>query len=277
MPTQTFEDYLHSKYSTPNSGTAHSYLKAIEILNRIFSQQDVFQLNNQSLADITDPVLMARVIDFVAEEEDKCRREEKSIFDLGQPNQKSYPKKRFCTAAIRRLGEFINRNCFDEVTNVLMQSEHNGLKLSKKLQKRFKINDEGTDREVRAKRRIGQDIFRAMLLDIYDSKCCLTGIDIPEVLRASHIIPWSENKNTRLNPENGLCLSATYDAAFDQHLITFDEDYRLILSPMLKEAYTSEAFHKYFLSFEGKAINLPSIYHPSQQFLQKHREKLICA
>lgn len=159
----------------------------------------------------------------------------------------------------------------------MRDTAQNGARLSSALSREFNINDEGTDREVRAKRRVGQNIFRAMLLNIYNSKCCLTGIDIPEVLRASHIIPWSENKKTRLNPENGLCLSATYDAAFDQHLITFDENYRLVLSPMLKEAYTSEAFRKYFLSFEGKAINLPSIHHPSQQFLQKHREKLIVA
>lgn len=104
MPTQTFEDYLHSTYSNQNSRAAGSYIKAIEILDRIFSQRDVFNLNNQSLADITDPILIAQIIDFVAEEEDKFRNEQNSIFDLGLRTQTSYPKKRFCTAAIRRLG-----------------------------------------------------------------------------------------------------------------------------------------------------------------------------
>lgn len=275
MSTQTFQDYLRAKFSSQNSGTVHSYIKAIQILDDIFSQHDVFGLNNQSLADIKDPVLISRIIDYVAEEEDKFRREEDSIFRLGNPNQTSYPKKRFCTAAIRKLGEYINRICCLEATNIMMQEEQNGAKLSRKLRDRFNINEEGTDRIVRAKHRLGQDIFRAMLLDIYSSKCCLTGIDIPEVLRASHIIPWAENSTTRLNPENGLCLSATYDAAFDKYLITFDEDYRLVLSPFIKEVYTSEAFHKYFLAFEGKAIELPTLYAPSQNFLQKHRERLL--
>lgn len=72
-------------------------------------------------------------------------------------------------------------------------------------------------------------------IDIYEYRCCLTGIEVPEVLRASHIIPWSGSKNTCLNPENGLCLSASYDAAFDKHLITFDEDYRLVLIPVIKK------------------------------------------
>ena len=134
----------------------------------------------------------------------------------------------------------------------------------------------GTEKEVRAKHRLGQDMFRHMLLDIYKSKCCVCGLEIPEVLRASHIVPWSEREDTRLDPANGLCLSATYDAAFDKHLITFDEDYRLVLSPTLKDVYSSEAFKTHFLNYEGKKISLPSIFIPSQVFLEEHRERLIC-
>ena len=150
-----------------------------------------------------------------------------------------------------------------------------GATLSKKLIKRFHINTEKTEKEAQAMRRIGQDMFRAILMNIYSYKCCLTGLDVPEILRASHIIPWAENKENRLNPENGLCLSATYDAAFDKHLITFDEDYRLVLSPVLKEEYTSEAFKTHFLSFEGKKMCLPDIFIPSQDFMAIHRKKLI--
>lgn len=276
MASQTFEDYLHTVYSSKKSNAANSYIQAIKIIEDLLKKTERFNLNGKSLAELRDPVLIAQIIDYVAEEEDKFRRAEESIFNLGKPTQKSYPNKRFCTAAIRRLGEFINRICCEEAVDEMhdMRS-HNGSKLSSKLIDRLQINDKGSDIEVRAKRRIGQDIFRAMLLDIYDSKCCLTGLDVPEVLRASHIIPWSECVKTRLNPENGLCLSATYDAAFDKYLITFDEDYRLVLSPLLKEEYTSNAFKTYFLNFEGKAINLPTTYLPSQKFLEIHREKLI--
>lgn len=274
MASQTFRDYLYSSYFKKNSGTASSYLKAIQIIDQLFQKKDPFNLQNKSLTEINDPYLIARIIEYIALEEDKFRNKTESIFDLGKPTQTSYPKKRFCTAAIRRLGEFINRGCVVEATD-MMQKEHNGLKLSRNLMRKFQINDAGTDIEIRAKRRVGQDIFRAMLLKIYDSKCCLTGLEVPEVLRASHIIPWAEQVNTRLNPENGLCLSATYDAAFDKYLISFDEDYRLILSPILKEKYTSAAFREYFLNFEGKAIHLPSIYKPSQEYLAMHRAKLM--
>lgn len=271
----TFRDYLNSAYGAKKSGTVSSYLKAISILDEIFKQDDIFNLNNLSLSEIRDPYVIENIIDFVAAEENKFRANEPSIFDLGKPTQTSYPQKRFCTAAIRRLGEYIKSVCDAEVMQLVNTSKQDGMNLSEKLLNRFRINHSTTEKESVVKHRIGQNIFRAMLLDIYSSKCCLTGLDVPEVLRASHIIPWSECKETRLNPENGLCLSATYDAAFDKHLITFDEDYKLVLSPMLKETYTSEAFKKYFLKLEGKAIMLPFKYQPSQQFLEKHRDKLI--
>ena len=271
----TFQDYIYSTYSNKNSGTAASYLKAIQILDELFQIKDIFNLKGRSLSEIKDPYLIERIIDYIAEEEDKYRHGEISLFDLGKSTQTSYPRKRFCTAAIRRLGEFVNLICCEDATDIMRSSTHKGSKLSSDLLKRFNINDKGTDKEISAKRRVGQNIFRAMLLEIYDAKCCITGIDIPEVLRASHIVPWTECIDTRLNPENGLCLSATYDAAFDKHLITFDEDYRLVLSPVLKEEYTSEAFKTHFLKYEGTTIVLPSMFKPSQDYLSKHRAKLI--
>jgi putative restriction endonuclease len=115
-----------------------------------------------------------------------------------------------------------------------------------------------------------------MILADYGAQCCLTGLNVPDVLRASHIVAWKDDKPNRLNPANGLCLSATYDAAFDRHLISFDEDYRMIFSPQLKEYYSNEAFKTQFLAFEGRRIALPKRYCPNQVFLEKHRQKL-CA
>lgn len=89
--------------------------------------------------------------------------------------------------------------------------------------------EEGRVRVATAKIRLTQSRFRRWILQIYDLKCCVTGLAVPEVLRASHIVGWSEDARVRMNPSNGLCLSATYDAAFDRHLISFDEDYRFFL------------------------------------------------
>jgi hypothetical protein len=86
--------------------------------------------------------------------------------------------------------------------------------------------------------RIGQDIFRASLAEYWQSRCPLTGITDPALLRASHIIPWKdcETDAERLDVHNGLLLSALWDAAFDRGLVTFDDDGRPVFSPKLSEA-----------------------------------------
>lgn len=274
MVHNTFIEYLDAKYPA-NSGSKKSYLVALSIIDRLFALNDKFNLNHLPVMEIRDPFLIEQIVDFVADEEDKYRAGQASFFDDGSPKQSSYPRSRFCTAAIRRLRDFINHKCICETTQFLAKSRHNGKRISTDLLNRFKINHAATEKERLIKQRIGQQLFREMLLSIYDTKCCLTGLDIPEVLRASHIVPWAECEDTRLNPENGLCLSATYDAAFDKHLITFDEDYRMVLSPMLKDVYTSEAFHNHFLKLEGKKITLPVKFMPSQKFMESHRAKLI--
>ena len=86
--------------------------------------------------------------------------------------------------------------------------------------------------------RIGQDIFRARLMDYWHGRCPLSGISEPALLRASHIIPWSECESDaeRLDVHNGLLLSALWDAAFDAGLVTFDDDGKVLTSPRLESA-----------------------------------------
>lgn len=82
-----------------------------------------------------------------------------------------------------------------------------------------------TEAERLVVQRIGQDIFRASLMDYWQGRCPLTGITDPALLRASHIVPWSEctDDAQRLDVHNGLLLSALWDAAFDRALVTFDD------------------------------------------------------
>ena len=94
-------------------------------------------------------------------------------------------------------------------------------------------------------------------------------------LRASHIVAWSADKQNRMNPSNGLCLSATYDAAFDRHLISFDDDYRMILSSALRECCTNDVHRRYFLKFEGTRLTLPCRFLPSRALLARHRQCMV--
>jgi hypothetical protein len=83
--------------------------------------------------------------------------------------------------------------------------------------------------------RVGQDIFRAALLDYWGGRCPLTGISDPALLRASRIVPWAECDTDahRLDVHNGLLLSALWDAAFDAGLVSFADDGALLTAAAL--------------------------------------------
>jgi predicted restriction endonuclease len=85
---------------------------------------------------------------------------------------------------------------------------------------------------------VGQDIFRQALMKYWNGRCPLTGITDPALLRASHIVPWSECESDaqRLDVHNGLLLSALWDAAFDAGLVSFYDDGRVLRSPALSPA-----------------------------------------
>jgi len=133
---------------------------------------------------------------------------------------------------------------------------------------------ETTEKVTISKIRIGQSFFRKMILANYDYKCAITGNPIPQLLRASHILPWYQFPEQRLNPQNGICLSALHDAAFDRRLISFDDHLRLILSPQLKKEISSESLSLNFLQYEGKPLTPPERFNPDPQFLKWHRERV---
>lgn len=103
----------------------------------------------------------------------------------------------------------------------------------------FEKKIEGLPRSTEVERlaiqRIGQDVFRTSLVEYWDGKCPLTGIDDSALLRASHIIPWKDcaSDAERLDVHNGLLLSALWDAAFDRGLVTFDDGGEPQYSPIL--------------------------------------------
>ena len=93
----------------------------------------------------------------------------------------------------------------------------------------------GTEVERMVRQRVGQNKFRDAMLDYWGGACAVTGVAIPEVLRASHAKPWAEcaTDAERLDVFNGFLLSANLDALFDRFLISFDEQGVLVTSPAL--------------------------------------------
>lgn len=131
-----------------------------------------------------------------------------------------------------------------------------------------------TEKESIVKVRKRQSFFRNTVLVSYNNRCCITSNPIPELLIASHILPWSKYPEHRLNPRNGLCLARTHDVAFDRGLISFDEDYRLILSSYLEKFLPDKTLEVNFVIYKNKQINLPDKFQPNPDFLLFHRENI---
>jgi len=129
----------------------------------------------------------------------------------------------------------------------------------------------GINKTIQTKARVGQNFFRKAVLSSYNWRCCITGLAVPRLLVASHIIPWSEDAENRLNPRNGLSLSMLHDKAFDIGLITINEDMTVRVSR--KELVDDDAFYNAaLLSYEDKPISLPEKFFPHADFLAYHRK-----
>lgn len=124
------------------------------------------------------------------------------------------------------------------------------------------------------KTRVNQSVFREIILANYSNKCAITGIDIPELLTASHIIPWSKSEEHRLNPENGICLSPLFDKAFDKGLISFTADFRVKFSSELKDKIATKSYSNIFEPVENLKISQPIKYLPRIEFLEYHQKHI---
>ncbi len=132
-----------------------------------------------------------------------------------------------------------------------------------------------TEIQTTVKARRGQQFFRQIVLNSYDVRCCISGINVPRLLVASHIKPWGKFPAERLNPRNGLCLSSLHDAAFDAGLITLDGSLKVVLSSRLRKFFPQPALEQNFVPFEGQPIRLPEkLAEPDAEFLRYHREEL---
>lgn len=277
---QSFIDFIFAT-NTDGSGKAASYVRALDMLGPILTKHYPNPIiggsmwHGFSLADIH------------ALHEWICAEMKKGAASpvLADFESPSYWTKNFCSAAVRAYGEFLATEAFANGIVSKVSGETGGKAVALKAEALIDTTSssdleahlnltakDGKEKLAAVKVRVNQDIFRKMVLQNYGSKCCITGLSVPDILRASHISPWAEDEKNRLNPENGLCLSATYDAAFDSHLISFDEHYRLVVSKEIKDHYTDAAAKSYFLNREGQTMSLPTKFLPSQPLLEKHRE-----
>ncbi len=176
------------------------------------------------------------------------------------------------------------KECWNEFVNnreeLLFESErilalYEGSSIEKKYKNEIKgipSDITGETKIQQIKSRVNQNVFRQIVLANYENQCALTGIDIPELLVASHIIPWSQNEQERINPENGICLSSLYDKAFDQGLISFDNNLKVIFSERLQSNVGKAYYDNYFRLIKGKSLAETKKYTVNLIFLEWHRD-----
>ena len=282
MLRQSFTDFIFAT-NTDGSGKAASYVRALDMLGPILTKHYPKPIVGGSMWHGFTLSELKAIHEWLCAEARKGTANAKAL-GFESP---SYLANNFCSAAVKAYGEFMAAEAFEDEIVAKVSGETSGKSVAQKAETLIETTaktdleahlnltaKEGKMKLAAVKVRVNQDIFRKMVLANYGGKCCVTGLAVPDVLRASHISPWAEDEKNRLNPENGLCLSATYDAAFDRHLISFDEHYRLIVSKAIKDHYTDAAAKSYFLDREGQTMSLPTKFLPSQALLEKHRELL---
>jgi predicted restriction endonuclease len=101
----------------------------------------------------------------------------------------------------------------------------------------------------------------------------MSGLRVPKLLVASHIVPWSMDTQNRLNPSNGLCLSALHDRAYDQGLITVLPDFTIRVGEVLRHAELDPFAQTSLAQCQGQAIRLPERFRPASEFLEAHARR----
>lgn len=119
--------------------------------------------------------------------------------------------------------------------------------------------------------RVGQHFFRRAVISAYKGRCCITGLSDARLLVASHIVPWRADGHNRLNPRNGLCLSALHDRAFDQGLFSLTESFKIILAREVKSMPTNQFAADWLVGLDGRSIELPEKFQPLEEFTNWHR------
>ena len=133
----------------------------------------------------------------------------------------------------------------------------------------------GTERDIIIKQRINQSFFRSTVLSAYNFHCCISGVNVTELLEACHIVDWSQDERNRINPQNGLCMNSFFHKAYDKYLLGITPDMRIVVSEELLSGSIDTSFLDYLKTLNGRKILLPDKFLPQKELLAIHHDKFI--
>ncbi|WP_243700351.1 HNH endonuclease [Halorussus pelagicus] len=114
--------------------------------------------------------------------------------------------------------------------------------------------------------------FRETVLERYDGRCPVSGVDCAGLLDVAHILPWSEFADRRAEFRNVLALDKTHHAAFDRGLFTLDSTYRLRVNPAFET--DSDLLRRTLVDKDGEKIRFGEAAKPSPEYLRTRNERL---
>lgn len=167
-------------------------------------------------------------------------------------------------AKVPEAGEIIEASGHPDVENPLIVAAEDSVETA--IQNDTTMTS--TEREDIIKARRGQGKFRRNLESIEDG-CRITGVTDRRLLRASHIKPWRlcETNHERLDGNNGLLLTPTFDLLFDQGYISFRDGGSCIISAKLPEAQLV------LIGLSATNVLAPKLFNEQQRlYLKFHRE-----
>jgi len=159
---------------------------------------------------------------------------------------------------------------FGALYDVLRTAAAHARTLPNRVADAFRRETAGMPRSTEAERvvvqRVGQNLFRSALLDYWQGRCCVTGLAVPELLRASHIKPWAacDSDDERLDVFNGLLLTPHLDALFDAGLMSVGDDGHVQLSSQL----SADTLERLGI---GSPLDISGLQAAHQRYLGHHR------
>ncbi|MBP2660984.1 MAG: endonuclease protein [Firmicutes bacterium] len=131
----------------------------------------------------------------------------------------------------------------------------------------YSVDDSFASQKVRGS---SQRVFARAVKINYGYRCAITGISDPRYLIGSHIIPWAKDKDKRLNPRNGICLSILLDKAFDIGDITITPEFIVKIATSLEDPL----IRQFVGAFAGTKIKLPVRDCPDPDYLKWHNDNI---
>ncbi len=127
------------------------------------------------------------------------------------------------------------------------------------------------------KRRRGQAFFRRAILAKMENRCAVTGCSISSILDAAHIVPWSDDSTSRLDPRNGIALTCGFHAAFDHHLMGIRPDGVIVISDAWVKQCGGERERRYLDSLRDAQVtaNLGRTFRVTEDLLTQRWEMFL--